>query len=83
MNTLIHADIFFFVATIAVIVFLLLGIIVSVYLIGILKNVKKATEKINNTIDDAEEEIDIIKHKIAESSLFNFVFSKKRKPRNK
>ena len=79
MESILKADIFFFVTTIAVLVFLVLGSIATVHLIGILKNVKYATRKMNTAIDSAEEEIDVIKNRIAESFIFNFIFGKAKK----
>ncbi len=82
MDTLIHADIFFFVTTIAVLVFLVLGSVAMVHLIGILNNVKYATRKMNTAIDNAQEEVDVLKSKIVESSIFSFIFGKQRKHKN-
>jgi hypothetical protein len=40
MDTLVKADIFFFITTIAVVVFLVCAVIVTIYLIQILKDIK-------------------------------------------
>jgi hypothetical protein len=45
MTTLIHADIFFFVATIGFAVFIVLAIIAWIYIVKILANVKYITDK--------------------------------------
>lgn len=48
MNTLIHADIFFFISTIAL-VFISLGLIISlVYIIKILRNVSDVSDKVKD-----------------------------------
>lgn len=83
METLIHADIFFFVTTIAVVVFLLLGSIAFYYLIGILRNIKKASDKIEQKIEVAGEHVDDLYHSIKESFLFAMLFGKKKEKAKK
>jgi len=46
MNTLIHADVFFFVTTIAVVVVTTAFTVAFVYFIGVLKNVRDVSESI-------------------------------------
>jgi hypothetical protein len=48
MNTLIHADIFFFVTTIAVIIVTLLLIVVFIYLIRVLRQVEEIGKEIKS-----------------------------------
>ena len=82
MNTLIHADIFFFVTTIAVIVFTILASIAMYYLIGALKNFKKITQNLERRIDHAgdkiEDEAEYLKNRLHESFIFNLIFAKKK-----
>lgn len=47
MDTLIHADIFFFVTTIAVVVVALILTVVLIYLAKILSDIKKITEQVH------------------------------------
>jgi hypothetical protein len=47
MDTLIHADIFFFVTTIAVVVITIALTVLIVYLVKVFRNVRKITEAIN------------------------------------
>lgn len=77
MDTLLKADIFFFVTTIAVIVFLILGCIAFFYLIKILKNIKHASDVLGEKIEEASEHADSLYHKVADSVLFNMVFAKR------
>ena len=79
MDTLLKANIFFFVTTIAVIVFLVLGSIMFFYIIGILRNIKKASDKIEEKIDAAGEQVDTLYHSISNSFLFHLLFGKKKK----
>jgi len=48
MDTLIHADIFFFVTTIAVVAITLLLIIVLIYLIKVLNRIKSIAEQVRD-----------------------------------
>lgn len=82
MDTLLKADIFFFVTTIAVIVVLILLCVALVYLVGILKNIKNTARKINSGIDSAHEEIIDIKNRIVDDSFLNFIFKKKKKKKS-
>ena len=79
MTTLIHADIFFFVTTITVIVFLILGSIVLIYTIGIMRNIKRASDVIEQRIEAAADHADSMYHSIKDSFLFRMIFGKKRK----
>jgi|YelNatPaOPRAMG01_1025707.scaffolds.fasta_scaffold14155_1 5-bromo-4-chloroindolyl phosphate hydrolysis protein len=81
MDTLIHADIFFFITTIAVIVISIILGVVLYYLVKILKNVRDITESvkeetnlIRKDIQDARENIKVegfkLKHLISFFSSF-------------
>jgi len=72
MQTLIHADIFFFVTTIAVVIFMVISIIASYYFISMLKNLRDISAKLKHGVDMVEEGIE-------ESSLFRFFFGSKKK----
>jgi uncharacterized protein YoxC len=77
MDTLMNANIFFFVTTIATIIFVILGSIVFVYVIRILADVRRASKKLEGGIDAIEEHSAALYHKIAESFVFNMIFGKK------
>jgi len=47
MNTLIHADIFFFVTTIAVVIITIALTVLIVYLVKVFRNVRKITEMVS------------------------------------
>ncbi len=78
-TSFIHADIFFFVSTIATIIFTVLGAIFLVYLIRIMQDVKKSTTVLKDSIEDASEDIVEIRRKIKESFIFNLIFRKKKR----
>ncbi len=79
METLIHADIFFFIASIATIIFVILISIALFYLIGILKNVKNATNLLHGKIETASDNLEAMRRKISESLIFNLIFAPKPK----
>ncbi len=83
MDTLIHANIFFFVTTIAVIIFVLLGIIMAVYIIQILRNIKRASDKLEEGIENLSEHAEALSDKITGSFLFTLLFGKRAKKQNK
>lgn len=83
METLIHADIFFFIATIATVIFTVLISIALCYLISILRSVKQATDIIKNKVEIVNENLEAIQKKVVESSIFNFIFAKKTKSKIK
>lgn len=79
MDTLLKANIFFFVTTIAVVVFLVLGCVMFFYIIKILQNIKRASDKLSEKIDVASEHADTLYHSIADSFIFHMLFGKKKK----
>jgi len=77
MNTLLQANIFFFIASMGTIIFIILGSIALFYLIHILKNVKEATDSLRGKIETASEQVEKMRQKISESLIFNLIFAKK------
>jgi len=63
MQTLIHADIFFFVTTVAVILFTIGIVIALVFVIMILKNLHKLSETVRTEADHIAGDIDAIRAK--------------------
>ena len=79
MTTLIQANIFFFITSVAVVIFLILGAIACIYLIGFLRNLKRASDMLTHKIEIASEHADTLFEDIRESTIFSFLFGKKRK----
>lgn len=77
METLMKADIFFFVTTIAVTAFSILGVVAFLYLIGILRDIKKATRKLEGELEAIGDGAEALYHKIETSFLFNLLFGKR------
>lgn len=64
MDTLIHADIFFFVTTIAVVVVAAVFTIALIYLVKILGDVKKITEQVHEETVLFREDLRDLRHDI-------------------
>ncbi|OGN22868.1 MAG: hypothetical protein A2915_01125 [Candidatus Yanofskybacteria bacterium RIFCSPLOWO2_01_FULL_41_34] len=77
MSALIQADIFFFITSIAVVIFTILLSIALYYLIGALKNFKELTKTLRTKLDKAGDEVEELKHKVSQSLVFNLLFAKK------
>ena len=58
MNTLIKADIFFFITTIAIVLLTVVAIVVAIYVVRILRDIKNLSEKVKieggEIIDDVK-----------------------------
>ncbi len=68
MSTFMKADIFFFITTLAVIVFTALAVVISVYIVRILKKIDRAADRVEAGIESFED-----------SFLFNLLFGKRAK----
>lgn len=64
MNTLIHADIFFFITTIAVVIISIGMITALIFVILILNNVRKVSETVRTETDLIAGDIDSIRSKM-------------------
>lgn len=76
MNTLMKADIFFFVTTIAVALFGILGTVAFLYLIGILRDIRRASRKLEGEIEAMSEGAEALYRTISESFLFKLLFGR-------
>lgn len=77
MDTLIHADIFFFVTTIAIVVVALLWVIALIYLIKVLNRIKNIAEQVRDETILFREDIHGLRDSIQREGfkvkhLFNF-----------
>jgi len=78
MGNLIHADIFFFITSIAVILLTILLILAFVYLIQILKNFRDISEIIKNGATKASMHIEDLSNSVVNNPIFRFIFGKKK-----
>ena len=74
MDTLIKADIFFFIASIATIVLAILISIVLYYFIKAGRNLYKLTEALQNGMKDSEEYVIELKERLDRNPLFRLFF---------
>ncbi len=79
MDTLMKANVFFFITTIAVIIFAILGIVIAVYVVRILADIKRASAKFERTMAELGEQAEALSDKIGGSFLFNMIFGKRAK----
>lgn len=83
MDTLLKADIFFFITSVAVVVLTILVIIALIYFIKILKNVKDISETVRDGVDNASSHTEELLSKLTDNPLFRFMFGKKRGDKKK
>lgn len=80
METLVKADIFFFITTIAVLILTTILAIAGYHLIKILKNFRDMSDTLKRAVDVAEEDMENIHDQITGSWLYSLLFKKKKKP---
>lgn len=78
MNTLIHADVFFFISSIGFIVLCGLLIVALIYVVGILKSVKHISRKLEDDVDDLSAEAKEFFGDIRQSMVYRMIFGKGR-----
>ena len=78
MNTLVHADIFFFIATIGFIIIASLVTVALAYLIGILKRIRDISEKIGDDVKDISGEAKELVQEVRESGVYRMLFRRKK-----
>lgn len=83
MESLLKADIFFFISTIGFVIFIILGLIISYYVVKILRNVKESTDALKDEVRAAGQKISEIEKEITESFIFKFIFAKDKSKKKK
>ncbi|PIR73319.1 MAG: hypothetical protein COU40_03240 [Candidatus Moranbacteria bacterium CG10_big_fil_rev_8_21_14_0_10_35_21] len=79
METLLKADIFFFISSISSVILTILFCIVLLYFIKAGKNLYKISEKLQSHFEDSEEFVLDLKEKLEENMLFRMFFPPARK----
>lgn len=79
MNTLVHADIFFFISSIGFIILASLGTVVLVYVIGILKRIRKISEKIGDNVEGISDDAREFVRDVRESGVYRMFFRRTKK----
>jgi len=78
METLIHADIFFFITSIAVVVLTILLIVAFFYLLQILRNFRDISDTLKKGVNNASEHLEDLAETIMDNPVFRFIFGKKK-----
>lgn len=79
MEPILKSEIFFFISSIAVVLFTIIFIILGFYMIKIMKNFSDISDKLKKTVDNASASLEEVGENIKESPLFSFIFGKKKK----
>lgn len=79
MESLVHADIFFLVTTMAVIICTAFFVVIGVYIVKIVRNFSHISETLKKGVDTAGEELGEMSEHVRESPIFTFMFGKKKK----
>ncbi|MBX4189381.1 hypothetical protein KW785_02180 [Candidatus Parcubacteria bacterium] len=83
METLIHADIFFIVTTAAV-VLVTAGLIVTfIYIVRAARRLEEYADRIGHDLKETGDEVRDMAAEVRESFLFNLLFKKKRRSKDK
>lgn len=69
MTTLIHADVFFFVTAVAIIIFTAIAVIATLYIISILRDIKHISKRIRTESDEVLGDIKILRDHIYEEGF--------------
>ncbi len=78
MESILKADVFFFITTIAVIVFTVFILIALFYFIKLIRNFYKISKILRNCAEDADSELRELGEQIRQSPLFVFLFGKEK-----
>lgn len=78
MDTLVHADIFFFIAAVSTILIAILAIIALVYLIRILKSISSVSSTLERGVHHVSSNMDKVAMALLGKKLFNLFFGKQK-----
>ncbi len=82
MDTLMQANIFFFITSLAVVVVSFFLVLLLIRLRSLFKSLNNLVDKANNTADFVSDEAKDLISDIKESSVFRFLFPKQKKRRS-
>jgi len=80
-QTLIHADIFFFISSIGFVLIALAVLIGLAYVVSILRRIDRLTEKIENKVETMEEHTKEFVSDLRDSMAFRMLFGSRKKRR--
>lgn len=81
MDTLMKADIFFFVTTIAVVIVAVAILAALYYVVGAVKKLEAYADRIEDKLMDASVEVREMSEDIRDSFIYNLIFKKKKRKR--
>jgi predicted Zn-dependent protease len=81
MDSILQADIFFFISTIAVVIFSVLLLIAIYYLRETLQNFRDISRTLKNGVNNASEKVGDAFSDVEDSMVYKFIFGKKKKER--
>lgn len=80
MDTLLKADIFFFISSVGFLTLWILTIVFLFYLIRVTKTFSRIMNKIEKDIDNIGDTTKEMLEEVRDSTIFNFLFKRKKKP---
>ena len=81
MNTLMQSEVFFFISSVGFIILWILMAIFLIYLIRAMNSFSRMMNKVEKNVGDISDEAKEMVEDIRESTVFQFLFKKKRKHR--
>ena len=81
MTTLLHSEIFFFISSIGFIIVWILIVILLIHIIRLSRTLSRIMNRIEKNVDTLSDTTNDMLLDIQESTLFQFLFGKKRKGR--
>ncbi len=82
MDTLMQADIFFFISSISAVVLTIFAIIALYYLIRVLRDFSEISDTLKRGVDKASGHLDDLVDMLMSNALFRLFFGKKRTRKN-
>lgn len=79
MDTLIESQIFFFISSIGFIILGIISLIILFYILRITRSFNRILKKLEKNIDSIGDSTKEILEEVRDSSIFHFLFKKKRK----
>lgn len=78
MESILKSDVFFFITSIAVVIFTLVFLIAGFYFIKILRNFYKISKILKKNVESVDENLRELGEQIRQSKLFTFLFGKEK-----
>jgi hypothetical protein len=83
MESILQADIFFFITTIFVVILIVISCIIGFYLIKSVRNFSSMSKTLKDAVDDTDGELREIGSHIQQNPFFTFLFGRKKSRESK